>query len=174
MKKDSAIFTRRSIRAYDSSKRVSKEQLNDLLDAAMHAPSAMDAQPWEFLVATDETAINTIMASHPYCSSLKDAGAAIIVCGNLDKEFKTPCGGYYQYDCSAATQNILLRAKELGLGTCWCGVAPEVERMQAFRNSLGIPANVEPMAFIIIGYPAEDPKLEKPRFDETKIHWQKW
>lgn len=172
--KDSAIFTRRSVRAYDSSKRVSKEQLEDLLDAAMHAPSTMNAQPWEFLVATDESAIANIMASHPYCDSLKDAGSAIIVCGNLDKEFKTSCGGYYQYDCSAAAQNILLRAKELGLGTCWCAVAPEKERIQAFRNALNMPNNIEPMALIIVGYPAENPQLEAPRFDKAKVHWQKW
>ena len=172
--KDSAIFTRRSIRAYDASKRVSKEQLMDILDAAMHAPSAMNTLPWEFLVATEEDSIAAIMKSHPHCDSLKDAGTAIIVCGNLDKEFKTSCGGYYQYDCSAATENILLRAKELGLGTCWCAIAPEKERIQAFRDALGIPQNIEPMALVIVGYPAENPQLEKPRFDETKIHWQKW
>lgn len=174
MKSKSSIFTRRSIRAYDNSKRVSQAQLEDLLNAAMHAPSAMGLMPWEFLVVTTPEQINAVMKAHPYCSSLKDAGSAIIVCGDTNKEFKTPCGGYYQYDCSAATQNILLRAKELGLGTCWCGIAPEVERMQAFRKAFNMPKNIEPMALVIVGYPAEDPQLESPRFDKSKIHWQNW
>ncbi len=171
--KNSVIFTRRSVRAYDCSKRVSREQLEDLLDAAMHAPSAMNAQPWEFLVADTPESVALVVQNHPYCESLKDAGAAIIVCGNLDKQFKCPDGGYYQYDCSAATQNILLRAKELGLGTCWCGIAPEKARIAAMRRAFSIPENVEPMALVIVGYPKEDPQAEK-RFDARKVHWQKW
>ncbi len=90
MKKDSAIFTRRSIRAYDSSKRASKAQINDILDAAMHAPTAMNKQPWQFVVATDADVIEGITKIHPYCESLKDAGTAIIVCGDLDAQFKIP------------------------------------------------------------------------------------
>ncbi len=113
-KKDSAIFTRRSVRAYDPSKRASKEQIDDILDAAMHAPTAMGKEPWRFVVATSKDAIEGVMKVHPYCESLKDAGTAIIVCGDTDAQFSIPDGGYYQYDCSAATQNILLRAKELG------------------------------------------------------------
>ena len=173
MQKQSAIFTRRSIRAYDPSKKVSKQQLEELLRAAMHAPSAMNMQPWEFVAATDAGVLEAIMRAHPYCASLGDAGAAIIVCGNLDREFKTPCGGYYQYDCSAATQNILLRAEEMGLGTCWCGIAPERGRMNAIAKALGIPKNIAPMALVIVGYPAESPDAGE-RFDESKIHWQKW
>lgn len=173
MKDDSVIFSRRSIRAYDSTRRPSKAQLNDLLKAAMYAPSAMDARPWEFLALTEPSSIESAMSVHPHCSSLKDAGAAIVVCGNLDREFKTPCGGYYSYDCSAATQNILLRAKELGLGTCWCGIAPEKERIEAFRRAFNIPENIEPMALVIVGYAAENPDAGE-RYDEAKIHWESW
>ena len=171
---DSAIFTRRSIRAYDASKKATKEQIEDLLNAGMHAPSAMNKQPWEFVIATDANAISAIMKAHPYCESLKDAGTAIIVCGDLDKQFQTQDGGYYAYDCSADTQNILLRAKELGLGTCWCGIAPEKERIAEMQKALGIPKNVEPMSLIIVGTPAENPTLEEPRYDAKKVHWEKW
>lgn len=170
-KKDSAIFTRRSIRAYDPSKRVSKEQIDDILDAAMHAPTAMGKEPWRFVVATSKEAIDGVMKAHPYCESLTDAGTAIIVCGDTDAQFSIPDGGYYQYDCSAATQNILLRAKELGLGTCWCGIAPEKTRIAAFRKFLNLPANIEPMALVILGYPAESPVLEKPRFNPSFVKY---
>ncbi len=173
-KKDTVILTRRSVRAYDATKKVSKEQLEDLLEAAMYAPSAMNKQPWRFLVATEKSTIDAIMKVHPYCESLKDAGTAIVVCGDLTSQFQTPDGGYYAYDCSASTQNILLRAKEMGLGTCWCGIAPEKERMDAFRKVFNMPKSIEPMALVIIGYPAESPELEEERFDRNKIHWEMW
>ena len=144
MKKDTAVFTRRSVRAYDSSKRVSKEQIEDILDAAMHAPSAMNKQPWRFVVATEDAVLDALTKAHPYCESVKDAHSAIIVCGDLDEQFSTPCGGYYEYDCSAAAQNILIRAKELGLGTCWCGIAPEKERMEAISKLFGMPPRATP------------------------------
>lgn len=67
MDKKSAIFTRRSIRVYDPSKRATKEQILDILDAAMHAPTAMNKQPWEFVVATDPEVVNAITKIHPYC-----------------------------------------------------------------------------------------------------------
>ncbi len=84
MNKKSAIFARRSIRAYDPKRRATKEQIEDVLDAAMHAPSAMNKQPWRFVVATDPETVRGISEIHPYCESLADAGAAIIVCGDLD------------------------------------------------------------------------------------------
>ena len=62
---DSVIFTRRSIRAYDATKKATKEQIVDLLNAGMHAPSAMNKQPWEFVVATESDAISAIMQAHP-------------------------------------------------------------------------------------------------------------
>lgn len=174
MQNQSAIFTRRSIRKYDPAKPATKEQIEDVLNAAMHAPTAMGKAPWEFFVAQTRETLQKIMRAHPYCESLSDAGTAIVVCANLDEEFKCEDGSYHAYDCSAATQNILLRAKELGLGTCWCGIEPEKARMAAVSEALGLPANIAPMALVILGTPAEDPKLEKPRWNAKKVHWEKW
>lgn len=124
----------------------------------MHAPSAMNKQPWEFIAVTDPGRIAGIMKIHPYCESLADAGTAI----------------NYQFDCSAAAQNILLRAKEIGLDTCWCGIAPEKERISAFAKFFGLPKNIEPMALIIVGYGAETPESDTGRFRKEKIHFQTW
>ena len=167
--KNSIIFERRSVRAYDSSRKASKEQLEDILDAAMHAPSAMNKQPWHFVVATTEESVKKIMQIHPYCESLADAGTAIIVCGNTETQFKTPDGEYWMYDCSAATQNILLRAKELGLDTCWCGIYPEKQRTEAFQKLFGLSTEIIPMALVILGYGAESPTLEEKRYDPKKV-----
>jgi len=173
MKAQSAIFTRRSVRDYDSSKRASNEQIEEVLRAAMYAPSAMNKQPWEFLVITNQCVLDKITKIHPYCESLKDAGTAIIVCGNRETQLKTPSGEYYIYDCSAATQNILLRAKELGLDTCWCGISPEADRAEAFSKLFKLPECIEPVALVLLGYgKREEPAGE--RFDRKKIHLEKW
>lgn len=140
----------------------------------MHAPTAMNKQPWEFVVATDPEVVSGITKIHPYCEFLPNAGSAIIVCGNLKEQFEIPEGGYYQYDCSAAAQNILLRAKELGLDTCWCGIAPEKTRMDAFKKFFKLPAHIEPMALIVLGYGAETPEPDPDRFKKEKIHFQTW
>ena len=173
MEKTSVIFSRRSIRKYDSSRRVSREQIEDVLGAAMHAPSAMNKQPWEFVVVNEPKGIAEIMRIHPYCESLGEAGTAIIVCGDRDAQFKIPDGEYWLCDCSAATQNILLRAAELGLRTCWCGIYPEAVRCKAFRELLGLPKNIEPLALVIIGYPKESPEAGN-RYVKSKVHWQKF
>ncbi len=115
------IFARRSIRKYQD-KPVEQEKLELLLQAAMAAPSADNTKPWEFIVVTDPEAmdkIRSVMLFGKY-----NAPAAIIVCGNTSV-FKNPIGiRFWVQDCSAATENILLAAVELGLGTVWLGVHP--------------------------------------------------
>lgn len=174
MEEGNAIYTRRSVRAYDPSRRADDKQIKEVLSAAMSAPSAMNKRPWEFLVVTRSDLLGEIMKIHPYCSSLADAGTAIIVCGDLNEEYKTQFGGYHVYDCSAATENLLLRAKELGLDTCWCGIAPSADRMDAFRKLFSIPEHVEPMALVILGYAKDSPSRAEDRFEPSKVHFQRW
>ena len=90
MDKKSAIFTRRSIRVYDPSKRATKEQILDILDAAMHAPTAMNKQPWEFVVATDPEVVNAITKIHPYCEFLPDAEARLSYAETSKNSLKYP------------------------------------------------------------------------------------
>lgn len=173
MEKEEPIFTRHSTRSYDASKRASTEQIDDILHAAMSAPSAMNRQPWEFIVVNKQELLEQIMLIHPYCASLGDAGTAIIVCGDLDKQYKTSDGGYWVYDCSAATENILLRAEQLGLSTCWCGISPSKIRVENFRKLFSLPQNVEPMSLVILGYSSATAKATD-KFDKSKIHLNNW
>jgi len=174
MKNQSAIFTRRSIRQYDCSKPASVEQIKDVLKSAMYAPSAMDKRPWEFVVATQPDKLKQIVALMPYCDFVAASGTAIIVCADTEKEFVESGVGYHPYDCSAAAQNILLRAKEIGLGSCWCGIEPDKARMDGIRKIFSIPNHIVPMALIALGTPLENPELKESRFDENKIHLQGW
>ncbi|MDW7754170.1 MAG: nitroreductase family protein, partial [Brevefilum sp.] len=113
-----AIFTRRSVRDFKHDP-VSDNDLNDLLRAAMQAPSAKNEQPWHFIVIDDPEILHAIPEFHPYSKMLMDAPLAILVCS--DRKLETKRASWLQ-DCSAATQNILLAAHALGLGAVWLGI----------------------------------------------------
>lgn len=164
-----AIFKRRSIRKY-LDKPVSDNYVKDILKAAMAAPSAGNEQPWEFIVVNDRNILNRIAEIHPYAKMLLQAPIAIVVCGDMNKE---KYQGFWVQDCSAATQNMLLEATDKGLGTVWIGVYPNQDRINDLVSLFNLPANVIPLGMVAVGYPAEDMQ-EVDRFDENKIHYNKW
>jgi len=164
-----AIMTRRSIRAY-TPKPVGEELIQQLLAAAMSAPSASNRQPWHFLVITERRQLDALTAILPYGQMLKQAPLAIVVCGDRERQ---PMDGYWVQDCSAATENILLAAHATGLGAVWLGVYPREERIQELTRLLGLPEQVSPLAVLSIGYPAEH-KEPARRFDESRIHRDRW
>lgn len=165
----STIYLRRSIRKY-LQKDVSEELIIELLRAAMHAPSAGNEQPWHFVVIRSEDRKRRIAEIHPYAQMVTQAPVAILVCGDLSLEkYK----GFWIQDCSAATLNILLRATELGLGSVWCGIFPNEERVRAFKGFFNLPENVIPFSLVPVGYPAETPK-PVDRFKPERIHFETW
>lgn len=164
-----SILNRRSIRKY-TSRAVTDSQIQQLLKAAMAAPSAGNEQPWEFIVLRDRPTLNAIPKFHPYSLMLYEASVAILVCGDLSRE---KYSGYWVQDCAAATENMLLAAVELGLGAVWLGVYPTEERVAALRTLLHIPETIVPFALVAIGYPAEQPK-PSDRFDAARIHSDTW
>ena len=164
-----AILTRRSIRNY-TEKQVSEEDVNDLLKAAMAAPSANNCQPWHFIVLRDHEIMDKIPEFHPYSKMLLQASVAVLVC--IDKDLEST-DGYGIQDCSAATQNILLAAHAKGLGAVWLGIYPREVRVNGMRELLNIPDSVQPLAVVSIGYPKED-KSAADRFDEKRIHYNSW
>jgi nitroreductase len=164
-----AILTRRSIRKF-TNKPVPKETVAELLKAAMYAPSAGNGQPWHFLVINKREFLDKLPEIHPHALMAKQAPLAIIVCVHLDLE-KYP--GNWIADCSAATQNILLAAHEKGLGSVWCGVYPNEQRIAAFRKTFNLPGRVVPLSLNVIGYPDET-KTAEDRFKKDRIHENGW
>jgi nitroreductase len=163
------ILSRRSIRKYTRSD-VDDSQIELLLRAAMSAPSAGNEQPWHFIVIRNRGILDRIPSIHPFSLMLREAPAAILVCGDLACEkYK----GYWVQDCSAAVENILLAANGLGLGAVWLGVYPVENRAEAFRELLGIPATVVPLALVPVGFPAEE-KPPADRYDPSRIHRNLW
>ena len=163
------IYDRRSIRKYQE-KPVEEKLLNEILKAGMYAPSAVNKQPWHFVVITDKEVMRDIKNLHPYASSLQTAPVAIMVCGDTNLEFAQ---NFYLTDCAAVTENILLAAKWLGLDTCWMGIYPWEKTMKDFSDYFKLPENIKPYSLIAVGYDTET-KSRPDRFDESKIHINKW
>jgi nitroreductase len=165
-----AIFTRRSVRNF-LEKDVEMEKIDKLLRAAMQAPSAANQQPWEFLVVTGKENLIALSQCSPYAASLKNAKVGIVVLANQERlMFKD----YWQQDLGAATQNILLEATELELGTVWYGTAPDQERMKYIQNLYDLQENLVPFSVIAIGYPKkEDANSFVDRYDEKRVHYIK-
>ncbi len=164
-----ALLTRRSVRKY-TDKPVTEDTIKTLLEAGMSAPSAGNQQSWQFVVVTDREVLNKIPDIHPYSKMLQQAQLAILVCGDLKRDTHK---GFWVQDCSAATQNILVAARALGLGAVWLGCYPREDRVTGLRKLLGIPEHVVPMALLSIGYPATDQK-RADRYDEEKTHYNQW
>ena len=152
------IFSRRSIRKY-LDKAVPGEMLDDLLQAAMAAPSAVAKDPWHFIVVQDRETLNKIADILPSGKMLRKATAAFIVCGDINKA-NIQAESYLLQDLSAATENILIAANILELGTCWLGIHPREDRLSGIRQLFELPDNIIPMCGIAIGWPAEKPAKE--------------
>lgn len=163
------VSTRRSIRAY-TDQDVDAATVERVLRAAMSAPSAGNQQPWHFVVIRDRQRREAIPAIHPYARMVLQAPVAILVCGDPEGR-KYP--QYWQQDCSAATQNLLLAARAEGLGTVWCGVYPNEERVTGFRRLLNIPAHILPFALVPLGWPATAFKSED-RYNALAVHEETW
>ena len=165
------LFTRRSVRRY-SGEPVTDAELRDLLEAAMAAPSAVARDPWHFVVVRGRAALDKLADVLPNGPMLRQADAAIVVCGDLARTHRN-LESYLIQDCSAAVQNILLAASMLGLGACWLGVHPNEERMGPIRQQFGIPAAILPFAAIALGRPAEFPD-PRTRFRAEAVHQGQW
>ena len=165
------IFTRRSIRKF-LNKPVPESALNDLLQAAMAAPSARATDPWHFVVITERDMLNRMTAALPNGKMLLTATAAIVACGDMNRALE----GFESYmlqDVSAAVENILLAANAMGLGACWLGIHPRRSRMEGIRTLLALPEHVVPVAGIALGY--ADGKVEaRTRYREECVHRDTW
>lgn len=151
------ILTRTSIRQYKDQP-VEKEKIEAMLRAGMAAPTAVNRQPWHFVVVNDKAKLNELAAANPRAGMLKSAPLAIVVCGDMAKAMQGKGQAYWIQDCSAATENILLAAHSLGLGAVWTGVYPMDDRVGPLSEMLKLPETIIPLCTIVIGYPAEQPE----------------
>lgn len=167
MELQDVLQNRRSIRKY-TEEPVSKEDIDLLMHAAMSGPSACNKTPWEFYVVTDEAVLEKLRNASRYSKIY--APLAIVVCGSLSRALPSQLAPYWIQDCSAATENILLAATDLGLGTVWCGIHPQKRAEERVREALGLTEKQIPLNIIYVGHPDQ---VQEPRdqYKETYIHY---
>lgn len=166
-----SIFTRRSIRKFEN-KSVEQDKIESVLKAAMQAPSAGDQRPWEFIVVKEKNMLKKISEMSPYAKFLEQAPMAIVMVADKEKMLYPE---NWEQDMGAATENLLLQAVDEELGTVWLGVAPLQDRMDHISKIFGLSSNILPYNVIAMGYPtANQQNRYIDRFEENRIHYEKW
>ncbi len=146
------ILTRTSDRMFDPSKEVSPDDIQIMLQAAMAAPSAVNRQPWQFVVVTNRQLLNQLAAELPYCHMANLAAGAIVVCGDKERFLEGDDSELWVQDLSAASENILLAAHAIGLGAVWTALYPHKDRMGTVTEALTLPESFVPFNVIPFGY----------------------
>jgi nitroreductase len=165
-----AIYARRSIRKFQP-RPVEQEKLLELLKAAMAAPSAVNSQPWEFVVVSQPEPLARLQQLMDY--GRYAATAVIAVCGSPGSALNPSGEVYWVQDCSAALENMLIAATALGLGSVWVGVYPRQHKVEAVSRFLGLPGGVIPLGLVYLGYPAEA-KPAGTKYNEKRVHWDNY
>ena len=162
-----ALLKRRSVRKF-TEEPVSEEMIKELLHAAMSGPSACNRKPWDFYVITNAEVLEKLKGASKFTKF--DSTLAIVVCGNLLRALPLKAAAFWIQDCSAATENILLRVTDLGLGAVWCGIHPQKQAEKKVAGILGLSATQIPLNIIFIGHPAEDAEA-RDQYEEKCVHY---
>ncbi len=165
------VMKRTSVRHFSDAP-VSEESWEHLLRAAMAAPSAVNSQPWEFIVVTQREKLKALAEALPYARMTAGAAGALVACAVPRRAF----GGSREFaviDTSLACENFLLAAEALGLGAVWTALYPDAVREKAARVLLGIPEDIIPLALIPVGIPAGEVK-PKDKYRKELVHNEVW
>jgi nitroreductase len=166
-----AIRLRRSVRAF-TEENVSEEDVMKLIDAARHAPSAGNIQPWEFIIIRKPDIKRKLAEAALNQNFIEEAPVVVVVCAD-EKRSGQGYGSrginlFCIQDTAAAIENLLLGVTALKLGACWVGAFYE----DAVKRVLNLPLGIRPVAIIPIGYPSEKPRLPVKRVLEDIIHYE--
>lgn len=152
------VKNRYSVRKYES-RNVEKEVLEEILDTMRNAPSAVNYQPWHFVVVMDEKIRDNIAATYPV-EWIKKAPVIIVALGDHSKSWVRDDGkDYCDVDVAIAIDHLSLAAVDKGLGTCWvCAFDKDM-----VIDILDLPENLEPIALLPVGYPLDKNIRSKKR-----------
>lgn len=161
---------RRSIRKYTQEK-IDRDTLLALVEAGMYAPSAINQQPWHFVIMDDPAVYKQIPNIQPHSSMTPQAAAVILVAA--DRRRMKASDEFWPQDLAAATENILLAADALGLGAVWLAVYPKEPIMRGLTVLCQLPPYIVPFSLISLGYPAEE-RRQSDRFREELVDFNIW
>lgn len=148
------ILNRRSVRKYNLDKKIDYDTLVDLCRHAEAAPSARRQESREYIIIDNQDIINELSLVSKGSMILSECNTVIAVIGKNPEELTTP--HMQPQDLSAATQNILLAATQKGLGSCWIGIYPLDDRMNAAASILNINEDKFVFSLVALGYPQND------------------
>jgi len=155
-----AIKARRSVRSYETNKKIEPEKLRLVLEAARLAPSAYNKQDCRYIVIDNKETLRELARACEDQNFIADAGAAICCCATNPQHWLSSGERTYPLDMAVAASFMMLQATELGLASCWIG-AYSVSRV---RRLLRIPEEVRVACIIVIGHPhyVPAPTTRKP------------
>ena len=163
------IRSRRSVRLYRDDP-VPRELIERVLDSARWAPSAVNSQPWHFIVVLDSQRRSALAKTTGFAGVVSQghvskAPVLIALCGDERRS------AWYVHDCCLASQNLMLAATALGLGTCWIGAFDEGQAARVLR----VPDKIRVVGLITMGYPRRSDKRPTPRVPlESVVHWEQF
>ncbi len=162
------IQSRASVRQFTTQK-PSEEQIETILRCAFSAPTAMNRQPWHFIVIDDPALLKQIGEAFPYSRVANNCQVCFIPCGDMTIAMEGTAREFWVQDVSAATMNLLNAAHSLGLGAVWTGLYPDLTRVNQLKSLLSLPEHIMPLCIVPVGYPAEQPEV-KNKYKAERIH----
>ncbi|HAQ20823.1 MAG TPA: nitroreductase [Prolixibacteraceae bacterium] len=170
MELDKVISTRFSVRSYTNQK-VERSLILEILEAARLAPSAVNFQPWHFIVITDHENLEDLHEVYQR-AWFREAPACLVICSDHSKSWKRKSDGkdFADVDVAIAIDHLVLKATDLGIGSCWiCNFDVPLA-----RKKLKLPDEIEPLAIISIGYTTAGPPLKSRKSLKEMVHWEKF
>ena len=176
------ILARKSVRSYTGDT-IPAAVMEQLLRAAMAAPSGMDARPWQVVVLTNKEDYDRIFGDNFNMRMYRESGAVLILCADTmrmgrpreqpEAEPMLMPNPLWRDDMGAVTENLLLAVEAYGLGACWTACYPFSDRMEPIKQALSLPASVVPYSVVPIGYPVTDTPA-KDKWDPARVHYNRW
>ncbi|MCL1913802.1 MAG: nitroreductase family protein [Eubacteriaceae bacterium] len=169
-----SIMTRRSVRQY-TGEGIDEKDLKIILEAAMSGPSTANTRPWSFIVVRDKETLGKMAeANGKAANPLRTADIGILVCGDLSRAFPS-AKDYWIIDCSIAAQNMTIAAHSLGLGSVWLGTYPQMDKVENQKKLFNLPEDIIPHSILSFGHPdPHEPSLNRAKFNEDQVHYEKW
>ena len=161
------IHKRRSIRGFNNLP-ISEDEIHTILSAGMTSPSAMNKQPWRFIIITDNNIKKEIVKISKYAQMAVQAPFSVLVCADTDASFMD----YWKIDCSACIQNMLLASCALNIASVWTGINDE-ETINKYKEFFKLPKNIVPHSLVVFGH-SDLPFETRDYFDKSKVHNNKW
>jgi len=182
------IYARRSIRDYRPED-VPDDVIKELIRAGTYAPSAVNKQPWRFVVVKDQKLMKMLSDKAKELWMEQDVRASnpdIIRLANMIARpefnifynapllimiFAHPSAFSPQIDCALAAENMMLAARSLGIGSCWIGLAAVLGQVREIMNELDVPAGCRLVGCLIFGYPARLDLKAPGREENVILKW---